>query len=251
MVSHSKPKIEVSLTHSFGDLLVLDRIKFDVYENELLCIVGPSGSGKTTVANIVSGLLKPTRGSATLGNEPIDPQKHDISYVFQARSCFPWRTVRDNVGIALELKGISGAEAEKRISQVLKIVGLNGFEDYYPNQISGGMKQRVAIARAFCVESDLLILDEPFGSLDAQTRYLMQSEVLKIWEKMKRTVVFITNNIEEAVFLADRLIVFSNAPAKIIKEVDIGLPRPRILTHPDFLSIRSAVSKLSDIARDA
>ncbi len=247
---YSKPKVEVDVAHSFGDLLVLDQIKFGVYENELLCIVGPSGSGKTTLANIISGLRKPTQGSVKLGNEPVNPRKHNISYVFQARSCFPWRTVKDNIGIALELKGISGVEAEKRISDVLKIVGLKGFEDYYPNQISGGMKQRVAIARAFCVDSDLLILDEPFGSLDAQTRYLMQSEVLKILEKMKRTVIFVTNNIEEAVFLAERLVVFSNAPAKIIREVNVELPRPRILTHPDFLSIRSAVSRLSDIARD-
>ena len=249
-MSYTKPKVEVDVTHSFGETLVLDQIRFDVYENELLCVVGPSGSGKTTLANIISGLLEPTQGSVKLGNEPVNPQKQNISYVFQARSCFPWRTVRDNIGIALELKGISGIEAQKRISDVLKIVGLKGFEDYYPNQISGGMKQRVAIARAFCVESDLLILDEPFGSLDAQTRYLMQSEVLKVWEKMKRTVIFITNNIEEAVFLADRLVVFSNAPAKIIREVKVEFPRPRILTHPDFLSIRSSVSKLSDIARD-
>ena len=245
-----KPMVHVDVSHSFGDLVVLDQIKFDVHENELLCIVGPSGSGKTTLANIISGLLRPTNGFVQLRNEPINPQKHNISYVFQARSCFPWRTVKDNIKIALELKRIPKVEADKRISDVLQIVGLKGFEDYYPNQISGGMKQRVAIARAFCVDSDLLILDEPFGSLDAQTRYLMQSEVLKVWEKMKRTVIFITNNIEEAVFLADRLVVFSNAPAKIIKEVNIEMPRPRILTHPDFLSIRSAVSRLSDIARD-
>jgi ABC-type nitrate/sulfonate/bicarbonate transport system ATPase subunit len=249
-MSHPKPKVEVDVTHRFGETLVLDRIRFDVYENELLCVVGPSGSGKTTLANIISGLLEPTQGSVKLGNERVNPQKQNISYVFQARSCFPWRTVKDNIGIALELKGISGVEARERISEVLRIVGLKGFENYYPNQISGGMKQRVAIARAFCVESDLLILDEPFGSLDAQTRYLMQSEVLKVWEKMKRTVIFITNNIEEAIFLADRLVVFSNAPAKIIREVKVELPRPRILTHPDFLSIRSSVSKLSDIARD-
>ena len=249
-MSYSKPKVEVDVTHSFGDLVILDQIKFDVHENELLCIVGPSGSGKTTLANIISGLLKPTNGFVKLGNEPVNPRKHNISYVFQARSCFPWRTVKDNIGIALELKGISGAEAEKRISDVLQIVGLKGFEDYYPNQISGGMKQRVAIARAFCVDSDLLILDEPFGSLDAQTRYLMQSEVLKVWEKMKRTVIFVTNNIEEAVFLADRLVVFSNAPTKIIRELNVKLPRPRILTHPDFLAIRSTVSKSSEISRD-
>jgi len=249
-MSFTKPKVEVDITHRFGDLLVLDQIRFDVYENELLCVVGPSGSGKTTLANIISGLLEPSEGSVKLDNKPVNPRKQNISYVFQARSCFPWRTVKDNIGIALELKGVSRVEVQKRISDVLKIVGLTGFENYYPNQISGGMKQRVAIARAFCVESDLLILDEPFGSLDAQTRYLMQSEVLRVWEKMKRTVIFITNNIEEAVFLADRLVVFSNAPAKIIKEVGVGLPRPRVLTHPDFLSIRGAVSRLSDVARD-
>ena len=246
-----KPKIHVDVSHSFGDVRVLNQIKFEVYENELLCIVGPSGSGKTTLANIISGLLEPTQGSAKLGEELVNPRKHNISYVFQARSCFPWRTVKDNIGIALELKGIRGAEADKRIAEVLQIVGLKGFEDYYPNQISGGMKQRVAIARAFCVESDLLILDEPFGSLDAQTRYLMQGEVLKVLEKMKRTVIFITNNIEEAVFLADRLIVFSSAPAKIIKEINVDLLRPRNQTHPDFLSIRGTINRLSDIARDA
>jgi ABC-type nitrate/sulfonate/bicarbonate transport system ATPase subunit len=245
-----KPKVHVDVSHSFGDLLVLEKIEFDVYEKELLCIVGPSGSGKTTLANIISGLLEPTQGSVKLDNELVNPQKHSISYVFQARSCFPWRTVQDNVKLALEIKGISGAEADQRISNVLQIVGLKGFETYYPNQISGGMKQRVAIARAFCVDADLLILDEPFGSLDAQTRYLMQSEVLRILEKMKRTVIFITNNIEEAVFLADRLVILSSAPARITREMKVDIVRPRNLTHPDFLAIRSAVSKLSDISRD-
>jgi len=250
MAEHAS-KVRVDVSHRYGDLLVLDHIQFDVFENELLCIVGPSGSGKTTMANIIAGLLKPTAGSVRLAGETVNPQKHNISYVFQARSCFPWRTVKDNVRIALEIKGIPRAEGDRRIEEVLRIVGLSGFEEYFPNQISGGMKQRVAIARAFCVESDLLILDEPFGSLDAQTRYLMQGEVLKIWEKMKRAVIFITNNIEEAVFLADRLIIFSGAPAKILEEIEISLPRPRNLTHPDFLKLRSRVSQVSDISRNA
>ncbi|MFZ5632178.1 MAG: ABC transporter ATP-binding protein [Bacillota bacterium] len=248
-MTKKKPKVSVDVTHSYGDFVALDHISLNVYENELLCIVGPSGSGKTTIANIIAGLLKPSTGTVKIGEEPINPRKHNISYVFQARSCLPWRTVKDNVKIALELKGISGAEAEKKITNVLQIVGLTGFEDYFPNQISGGMKQRVAIARAFCVDSDLLIMDEPFGSLDAQTRYLMQSEVLKVWEKMKRTVIFITNNIEEAVFLADRLLVLSSAPAKIIKEINIDIPRPRSLTDPSFLELRRTVSNLSQIAQ--
>jgi ABC-type nitrate/sulfonate/bicarbonate transport system ATPase subunit len=245
-----KPKIEVDVAHRYDRLLVLDHIQFDVYENEFLCLLGPSGCGKTTMANLIAGLLKASAGSVKLDGEPVNPQKHNISYVFQARSCLPWRTVRDNVKIALEIKGISGPAAEEKIANVLQIVGLKGFENYYPNQISGGMKQRVAIARAFSVESDLLILDEPFGSLDAQTRYVMQTEVLRICEKMKRTVIFITNNIEESVFLADRLIVFSSAPAKIIKEINVNLPKPRNVTRPEFLSLRTSISKLADISPD-
>jgi ABC-type nitrate/sulfonate/bicarbonate transport system ATPase subunit len=203
------------------------------------------------MANLIAGLLKPSVGSVKLDGELVNPQKHNISYVFQARSCLPWRTVKDNVRIALEIKGISGPIAEEKIANVLQIVGLQGFADYYPNQISGGMKQRVAIARAFCVEGDLLILDEPFSSLDAQTRYVMQMEVLKICEKMKRTVIFITNNIEESVFLADRLIVLSSVPARIIKEINVKFSKPRNVTHPDFLQLRTSISNLSEIAQDA
>ena len=247
----SNPKIEIDVAHSYGSLNVLDHIKFDVQENEFLCVLGPSGCGKTTLANLIAGLLKPSMGVVKVDGTPVNPRKHSISYVFQARSCLPWRTVRDNVKIALEIKGIPASVAKEKIANVLQIVGLKGFENYYPNQISGGMKQRVAIARAFCVESDLLILDEPFGSLDAQTRYVMQMEVLKICEKMKRTVIFITNNIEESVFLADRLIVFSSVPAKIIKEIPVKLPKPRNVTNQDFLNMRILISKLSDLSPDA
>lgn len=248
---HEKePKVIVDVSKSYGDFLALEHIKFNVYENELVCILGPSGSGKTTIANIIAGLLKPSTGIVKLGNETVDPSKHNISYVFQARSCLPWRTVKNNVKLALEIKGVNDKEAEKKIAEVLQIVGLSGFEDYYHNQISGGMKQRVAIARAFSVDSDLLIMDEPFGSLDAQTRYLMQDEVLKVWEKMKRTVVFITNNIEEAVFLADRLLVFSSAPAKIIEEIKVDLPRPRSLIDPQFLQLRKTISRIADISQN-
>jgi ABC-type nitrate/sulfonate/bicarbonate transport system ATPase subunit len=246
----TKPKIEIDVAHSYDNLVVLDHMKFDVYENEFLCLLGPSGCGKTTMANLIAGLLKPSVGSVKLDGEPVNPRKHNISYVFQARSCLPWRTVKDNVKIAMEIKGISGPIAEEKIAAVLQIVGLKEFESYYPNQISGGMKQRVAIARAFCVESDLLIFDEPFGSLDAQTRYVMQTEVLRICEKMKRTVIFITNNIEESVFLADRLIVFSSIPAKIIQEIDIQMPKPRNVTHLEFLKLRSSISNIADISQE-
>jgi sulfonate transport system ATP-binding protein len=133
-----KPKIEIDVTHSFDNIVVLDHIRFDVYENEFLCILGPSGCGKTTMANLIAGLLKPRAGAVKLNGEPVNPRKHNISYVFQARSCLPWRTVKDNVKIALEIKGISGPAAEEKIADVLQIVGLQEFADYYPNQISGG-----------------------------------------------------------------------------------------------------------------
>lgn len=249
-MKEKEPKVSVDISQSYGDFLALENVKFNVFENELLCILGPSGSGKTTIANIIAGLLKPSTGSVRLGGEPVDPRKQNISYVFQARSCLPWRTVKDNVKLALEVKGITGEAANRKIADVLQIVGLTGFEDYYPNQISGGMKQRVAIARAFCIDTDLLIMDEPFGSLDAQTRYLMQDEVLKVWEKMRRTVVFITNNIEEAIFLGDRLLVFSSAPAKIVEEIKVDLPRPRSLTDPNFLELRRTVSNIADISQN-
>lgn len=249
-MKEKEPKVSVDVSQCYGGFLALENVKFNVYENELLCILGPSGSGKTTIANIIAGLLKPGTGSVKLGGEPVDPGKQNISYVFQARSCLPWRTVKDNVKLALEVKGITGEAASSKIADVLQIVGLTGFEDYYPNQISGGMKQRVAIARAFCIDSDLLIMDEPFGSLDAQTRYLMQDEVLKVWEKMRRTVVFITNNIEEAAFLGDRLLVFSSAPAKIVEEIKVDLPRPRSLTDANFLELRRTVSNIADISQN-
>ncbi|NHM28763.1 ABC transporter ATP-binding protein [Desulfofundulus sp. TPOSR] len=249
--ANRQSKVQVDVTHRFGNLLVLDKIKFAIYENEFLCIVGPSGSGKTTLANLIAGLLKPSEGAVTVGGEPVDPGKHNIAYVFQARSCLPWRTVWENIKISLEVKNETGQDVSKKVQGMIDLVGLKGFENYYPHQISGGMKQRVAIARAFCIDnSDLLILDEPFGSLDAQTRYLMQQEVLKLWEQLRRTVIYITNNIEEAVFLAERILVFSHAPARIIEEVYVDLPRPRNFTDARFLAIRKKISDLSDVSED-
>jgi ABC-type nitrate/sulfonate/bicarbonate transport system ATPase subunit len=244
-------KVQVDVSHRFGDLLVLDKVKFGIYENEFLCIVGPSGSGKTTLANLISGLLKPGQGRVSIGGEPVDPAKHNISYVFQARSCLPWLTVWENIKLSLDIKREADRNVNNKISRMIELVGMKGFENYYPNQISGGMKQRVAIARAFCIDnSDLLILDEPFGSLDAQTRYLMQQEVLKLCQQLKRTIIYITNNIEEAVFLAERILVFSQAPGKILEEISVDLPHPRNFTDERFLAIRKKISEISDIAED-
>lgn len=241
-------QVQVDVSKAYGRFPVLNGVRFSVYENEFLCIVGPSGCGKTTLANLIAGLTPATAGQVLIGGEPVHPRRHRIAYVFQERACLPWRTVWDNVKIGLEAKGQCGPGTERQIQEVIDLVGLSGFERYYPHQISGGMKQRVAIARAFCTESDLLLMDEPFGSLDAQTRYLMQIEVLRIWQKLRRTVIFITNNIEEAVYLAERVIIFSQVPATVTAEVPIDLPRPRELTDLDFLDVRRRVTELADLA---
>jgi ABC-type nitrate/sulfonate/bicarbonate transport system ATPase subunit len=243
-----KEKVKVRITKSFGDLLVLDDVKFDVTENEFLVLVGPTGCGKTTLANIIGGLAPPTVGQVLIDGEPVVTRKHNLSFVFQEPSCIPWRTLWDDVKIGLEIKGASKNSLKERVRRVIHLVGLDGFENYYPHQISGGMKQRVAIARAYATEPDLLLMDEPFGHLDAQTRYLMQIEIIRIWEEMKRTVLFITNNIEEAVFLAERIIIFSKRPTKIRGEIRLDLPRPRDNISPEFLAIRSRVSELFEIS---
>ena len=241
-------KVEVkNLTKSFDDLLVLDDISFSLYENEFLCICGPTGCGKTTLLNLITGLIPPTKGSVLLGDEPIDPRKHNISFVFQEPSCLPWRTLLDNVKLSLEIKkkvlklNISEEEIDKRVRETIDLVGLRGFENYFPHQISTGMKQRVAIARALAVDPDMLLMDEPFASLDAQTRWILHIKLLEIWSKLRKTVLFVTHNVEEAVYLADRVIVLSKRPAKIVRAILIDLKRPRNKLSSDFIKYREEI----------
>jgi ABC-type nitrate/sulfonate/bicarbonate transport system ATPase subunit len=242
-----KELIDADITMKFNDMVVLKDIGFKIHENEFLVIVGPSGCGKTTMANLLAGLLKPTSGHVTMNGEEINPKIHNISIVFQEPSCIPWRTLWDDITMGLEIKGADEKATEKRCKEVIKLVGLDGFEEYFPKQISGGMKQRVAIARAYATNPDLLLMDEPFGHLDAQTRYLMQIEIMRIWEKEKKTVAFITNNIEEAVYLATRIIVFSKLPASLKGEYKIDLPRPRDLTSQEFLKIRAEITEQCEV----
>lgn len=242
-----KEKISVEVDKSFGNLHILDNISFKVKENEFLCIVGPSGCGKTVLMDIITGLIPPTKGKVSIDGEKINFSKHKVGMVFQEPSCLPWRTVWDNIKFGLEINNVPEEEIKKKIPKLLEIVGLTGFENYYPNQISGGMKQRVALARAFITEPDLLVMDEPFGALDAQTRYFMQSEVLKIWQEMKTTVIFVTNNIEEAIYLGERVLVLSPPPAKIKAEILIDLPRPRDVTDQAFLDLRKEVTDYYEV----
>jgi ABC-type nitrate/sulfonate/bicarbonate transport system ATPase subunit len=233
-----------SFTKCFGDLLVLDNIDTQVYENEFLCIVGPTGCGKTTLANIVCGLLSPTKGRVTVDGQEVNPRKHNIAFVFQECAILPWRTVKDNICLGLELKRFPPKEIDARVNEMMDLLGLRDFENSFPNQISGGMKQRVDIARAFCAETDLLFMDEPFCQNDEKTRFYMLNLLIKLWGEKKRTIIFVTHNIEEAVYLAERIIVFTQKPTKIREEITVQLPRPRDVSSPDFVEIRERVTEL-------
>ncbi len=204
-------------------------VDLGVHAGEFLTIVGPSGCGKTTFLRILAGLIEPTGGSVLLDGVPIHGPNPSVGFVFQSDNLMPWRTIRDNVGFGPELRGESRGSWKHRVEGLLDLVGLAGFADYYPHQLSGGMRQRVNIARALAIEPDVLLMDEPFGALDAQTREIMQDELLRIWQATGNTVVFITHQIDEAIFLADRLLILAARPGRVQEILDIDIPRPRSL----------------------
>lgn len=244
-MSGRKIKIKVrDLCKCFGDLEVLNHMNFDIHEGEFLCVVGPTGCGKTTFCNVVTRLLPLTQGTITMDGEEIDFKKHNVSFVFQEPSCIPWRTVWDDIKIGLQIKGVSTAEVRRRVNAILELTGLTGFEHFYPSQISASMKQRVAIARAFVTEPDLLLMDEPFGQLDTSTRFSIENQLVEIWKKTKRTIIFVTHNLEEAVYLSERILVCTQKPTGIKEEVLVDLPHPRDITDPKFVEIRNKVTDL-------
>lgn len=238
-------KIEVkNLTKQFGDLLVLDKINFSVAEGEFLSIVGPTGCGKTTFLNLLSTLMPSSEGNIFIDGEIADPTKHNLAFVFQEPTCLPWRTVRENVAFGMEVKNVSEAEKEERLNDIMEMVGLNDCANLYPNQVSASMVQRIAVARAFSVNPDLLLMDEPYGQLDVKLRYYLEDELVALQSKLKSTVVFVTHNIEEAVYVADRILVLSNKPTNVRAEVVVDLPRPRNPMDPKFVEIREHVTEL-------
>jgi ABC-type nitrate/sulfonate/bicarbonate transport system ATPase subunit len=240
-----RPMVEVDASHRYGSLVVHEHVKFAVTRNEFVCICGPSGCGKTTLLDYLAGILKPTRGTVTINGTPADPKRHSISFVFQEPSTFPWLTVYDNVATGLRIKGAPADAVVAKVRDIIAMVGLTGFEHYYPHQISGGMKQRVAIARAFATDAELILMDEPFVSLDQPTRERMQGEVLDIWRRHVRTVIFVTHNIEEAVFLGDRILILSAKPARIVADLPVPLKHPRDPLSQEFMELRAAcVSRL-------
>lgn len=210
-----------------GPLEALSDVSFHVAPQEFVCLVGPSGCGKSTLLRLMAGLLIPTRGQVCLDGKPLTGPRRQIGIVFQRANLMPWRSVRDNVVLPLELAGVPRAEAVRHADAMIELVGLAGFERARPRNLSGGMEQRVAIARALVHDPEILLLDEPFGSLDAMTRERMSLELLRIWEASRKTVMMVTHNIQEAVFLADRVIVLSPRPGRVRATFDIPLPRPR------------------------
>lgn len=228
--------------------LVVDDISLDVRENEFLVILGPGQCGKSIFLKMIAGFLKPTTGSITVDGEEVSGTDSRISMVFQKLALLPWLTVRKNVEIGPKYAGTAKESRRELADHYIEMVGLKGFGDYYPRQLSGGMQQRVGIARAYANSPEVLLMDEPFGKLDAQTRYSMQDEILRIWDKDKRTIIFVTNNIEEAIYLADRIIVFSKKPAKVKAEFDLSsLPRPRNYVDKDFLAMREEITEYMDL----
>jgi NitT/TauT family transport system ATP-binding protein len=230
------------ISKSFNDLPVLDAVSFTVDEGEFVCVVGPSGCGKTTLLRIIGGLEPPTKGHITMDGEPL--KKKDIGFVFQEYALLPWRTVIENIEFGLELRGIDKTERKRRAMELIELVGLEGFERSFPKELSGGMKQRVGIARALAVNPKILLMDEPFASLDAQTRNKMQEEVLRVWEKTRKTVIFVTHSVDEAVFLADKVVVLSRRPAKICKEIIVEAERPRDRLNRNLIEKRKEILDL-------
>ena len=218
---------------------VLSGINLEVRDGEFVCILGPSGCGKSTLLNIVGGFIKQTGGQVLIDGEEVrgpDPRR---IFVFQERGVFPWLTVEGNVGFGLFK--LSEEERARRIAHYVKLVGLQGFENAYPHELSGGMKQRLEVARALAVNPDVLYLDEPFGALDSITRLLMRRELLRIWQAERKTVLFVTHDIEESVQLADRVVVMSARPAEIRRIVDIDIPHPRDLSDPRYIELRDSI----------
>ncbi|MDD2958758.1 MAG: ABC transporter ATP-binding protein [Lachnospiraceae bacterium] len=229
-----------------GEYQVVKDFNLETRENEFLVLFGPGQCGKTTIINMIAGFERVTGGSIKSQGKEISKPDPSRGVVFQSTALFPWMTTMGNVEYGLKMAGNKKAEREKRAQKYIDLVGLQGFEKAFPVKLSGGMKQRVGIARAYCNEPEVMLMDEPFGALDAQTRYLMQEELQRIWEAEKRTVIFVTNNIEEALYLADRILVLTNCPATVKKEYVIDLPRPRNLVSPEFLALRKEITGIMD-----
>jgi NitT/TauT family transport system ATP-binding protein len=228
-------------------VLAVNDVSLDVEEGQFVSIVGPSGCGKTTLLKSVNGLINPNSGDIRVHERPLEQKSRDRAMVFQEASLFPWYTVARNIGYGLECQGLSKKDAARKVAPYISMVGLKGFEKHYPYEISGGMQQRANLARALVVDPKILLMDEPFAALDAQTREMMQAELLDVWQQTRKTVLFITHQINEAVYLSDRVIVMSARPGRVLADITVELPRPRALDvkrTPEFLAYEDEIWKL-------
>ncbi len=237
-----------------GGLRALEEVSFSVYPQEFLCVLGPSGSGKTTLLRVLAGLLAPTHGHVSFNGTPWDGPRRGVGFVFQRANLMPWRSVLENITLPLELQGMPKESALERAGELVALVGLQGFEASLPRDLSGGMAQRVAIARALVHDPDVLLMDEPFGSLDALTRERMGAELLRIWQVKRKTVVMVTHSIPEALLLADRVLVLTPRPGKLCLDLNVDLPRPRdesVIYTPAFgelaRKVREAIGRVSPV----
>lgn len=244
-MSEKKTKVKVNhLTKKFGDLLVLNDMSFDVEDGDLLCVVGPTGCGKTTFLNSLTKIYDITDGEILLNGEQVDPKKQNIAYIFQGDSTMPWLTVEENVRFGLDIKKIPETRKKEQVDKYLEIVGLSKYRKYYPKQLSASMLQRVSIARAFATEPEFLLMDEPYGQLDIELRFKLEDELVKLWQMTGTTVLFITHNIEEAVYLGNKIMVLTNKPTTVKKTLINELPRPRDIAAPEFVKLRNEVTEL-------
>lgn len=236
-------KVQVqNLSKSFGDLQILNDISFDIKENEFLCVVGPTGCGKTTFLRLLTKIYEVTEGEILIDGTSADPRKHNLSLVFQEPSSMPWLTVEKNISYGLEIKKLPKKEIDDRVNQILDMLGLQEFRHKYPGELSVSAEQRIIIGRAFAMRPDLLLMDEPYGQMDVKVRFYLEDEVIRLWKELKSTVVFITHNIEEAVYLAERVLILSNKPTTIKEEVLIDLPHPRNISDPEFIKYRKYIT---------
>ena len=238
-------KVQVRhLTKKFGDLLVLNDVSFDIMRGELLCVVGPTGCGKTTFLNTLTKIYDITSGEILVDGKPVDPKVQNISYIFQGDSTMPWLTVEQNVAFGLEIKHYPEDKKKALVEKYLEVVGLTAYRNYYPKQLSASMLQRVSIARAFATEPELLLMDEPYGQLDIDLRFKLEDELIKLWQMTGTTVLFITHNVEEAVYLSSHVMVLTNKPTTVKTILKNDLPRPRDIADPAFVEMRNEVTRL-------
>lgn len=227
---------------------VVDQLSLQVMDNEFLVLLGPGHCGKTVLLNMIAGLMEVDGGTILLDGETVSGPNPHMGMVFQKTGVLPWKTVMENVELGPKMRGVPQKERRIKAQRYIDLVGLHGFENHFPGQLSGGMKQRVGIARAYTNDPQILILDEPFGQLDAQTRYNMEDEIARIWEQEKRTIIFVTNNIEEALMLGDRIVLLTECPARVKKIYEVDMPRPRDMMEDHFLKLRQEISENTDLS---